>query len=233
MLALREVFLIVVAVLIAIGLESMWQDRQDRGEERELLEALHEEMSTNATELQRWIDLHEMVRSSGAELLGTVRAGLPGRTIEVPDTLISDIIRTPTYQPQLSVLETALSSGSIRLIRNVNLRRGLDAWTRELEEAQEEEQKGLHFVESQLIPCLLGIVDLEPAQESLVEFAEAHGPGLSIPVRSGSASTLRVDPILPNLLTRRIFFSKFVLTGLRTMQLSTDDIIERIEGELR
>ena len=232
-LALREVFLIVVAVLIAIGLESLWQDHQDRGEERELLEALHEEMEANSVELQRWINLHEMVRSSAANLLETVRAVSPGTEVPVPDTLISDIIRTPTYQPQLSVLETALSSGSIGLLRNVTLRRDLDGWSRGLEEAQEEERKGLQFVESHLIPHLLVTVDLEAAQESLVEFAAAHSAGRPAPPRSGATSVLRTGSLLPNLLARRIFFAGFAMAELRVLQTSMDRIIEGIEEELR
>jgi hypothetical protein len=232
-LALREVLLIVVAVLIAIGLESQWQDSQDRGEERELLEALREEMEANSMELQRWINLHEMVRSSAANLLEAVRTVSPGTEFPVADTLISDIIRTPTYQPQLSVLETALSSGSIGLLRNVDLRRNLDGWSRGLEEAQEEERKGLQFVESQLVPHLLGAVDLEAAQESLVEFAEAHSAGRPVPPRSSSTSVLRTDSLLPNLLARRIFFAGFAMAELRVMQTSIDRIIEGIEQELR
>jgi hypothetical protein len=232
-LALREVLLIVVAVLIAIGLESQWQDSQDRGEERELLEALREEMEANSMELQRWINLHEMVRSSAANLLEAVRTVSPGTEFPVADTLISDIIRTPTYQPQLSVLETALSSGSIGLLRNVDLRRNLDGWSRGLEEAQEEERKGLQFVESQLVPHLHGAVDLEAAQESLVEFAEAHSAGRPVPPRSSSTSVLRTDSLLPNLLARRIFFAGFAMAELRVMQTSIDRIIEGIEQELR
>lgn len=230
--SLREVLLIVVAVLIAIGLESLWQDRQNRREERDLLEALHEEMETNSAELQRWINLHEMVHASATELLQAVRTATPGSIIQVPDTLISDIIRTPTYQPQLSVLGTALSSGSIELLRNVNLRRELDAWSRGLDEAQEEEVKGLQFVEGQLIPHLLSVVDLEPAQRSLVEFAEAHSAGAPLPARTGSVSNLKADLLLANLLSRRIFFADFAIAELRVMQTTISGIIQGIRRQL-
>ncbi|MBN1459023.1 MAG: hypothetical protein JXA57_05770 [Armatimonadetes bacterium] len=232
-LALREVFLIVISVLIAIGLDSLWQDRQDRRGERELLEALHNEMELNSRELERWISLHGRVHSSSAELLRMVRATGPGGTIQVPDTLISDIIRTPTFQPELSVLQTALSSGSIALVQNVNLSRELNRWSRSLEEAQEEELKGLHFVEEQLVPHLLRVVDMEPAQRSLVEFSEAHSLGASIPPRSRSSSDVRADPPLANLLARRIFYADFAVTELRVVQTTIAEILEALDRELR
>jgi len=232
-LALREVTLIVFAVLIAIGLESMWQGRQDRAEEADLLGALHEEMEANSRELERWITLHEMVDLSATELLRLSRAASPGTFISVHDTLLSDIIRTPTYQPQLSVLEAALNSGTIQLLRNLQLRWDLEGWPRGLEEAQEEELKALQFVESQLLPYLFGAVDLEPAQTSLLEFVEAHSAGMPIPARTDSSSNLRIEPLFLNLLARRSFYAGFAIAELRVIQASTEEIRATIQEELR
>ena len=72
--AVREVVLIVVGVLIALSLEGLWQDRNERIAERSLLLGLTNEFVDNSRALSSTVGGHHRIVASAEEFIAQVEA---------------------------------------------------------------------------------------------------------------------------------------------------------------
>ena len=126
---LAEGAVIVVSILLALFAEAWWSDRSDRAAELDLLTALHAELSSNRTAVEQQLRDIDTARFRLESLLRMTPADIAAIP---PDSLVPHV-RTPvfrSYTTELAVgeLNAAVSSGSLSLIRNRELRSSLAAY---------------------------------------------------------------------------------------------------------
>jgi hypothetical protein len=228
--SLREVGLIVAGVLIALGLEAAWQYRVDRADERDLLDALASEFHENTIALDRWIGLHQQVASGVEGLIDHLESASEGTTVSVPDSLVGMIGRSPTFDPELNMLDAAVSSGRISLVRSAEVQRALASWSRSLADAQEEEQRAAEQLYRELLPLLGEATDIGRAYAWLsqdVRDVMRGGPGIE---RLQSSAPMRVDQRLVNALWVRHRLTRSAENELQILRAYLDEVLALISG---
>ena len=230
--SLREVSLIVLAVLIALGLEATWLYRLDRIDEREVLVGLLVELGENASRLQTSLSTHQRIDGAAEHFLAALEDVPTMGTVLIHDSVLGEVIRAPTYLPLRASLDAALSSGQIELIRSGEVQRSLASWSRLAAEALEEEQDARQFVSDQLLPALYQSGDLGPTFQTFVEATERRSE-TGILAYGDAASAIAVSAELINLLWRRRFYAATALTALSNLDSRLQATAELVEAELR
>lgn len=133
--ALGEILLVVVGILIALQLNLLKEERNQRRQEVQTLEQLRDEFTSNLVQLDEKISMRESMMRSALQLL----AYHDDTTLVVPDSVEIFIARTtvsPTFDP---VTNDLITSGRLYLISNMALRRKLSTWSSEVVQVTEEE----------------------------------------------------------------------------------------------
>ncbi len=229
--AVREVLLIVLGVLIALSLDALWEYRVDRAAERDLLRGLHGEFSENAGALDRWIELHQGVAASTAAFLARIEPVPEGAMVSVADSLIADLGRTPTFDPELNSLDAALSSGQIALLRSVQTQRALASWSRALADAQEEEQRAADQAYREFLPLLGEATRMGPAVTWLVEDVRSVMRGEERGPRPTTSSLVEADTRLINALWVRYRLTRSAENELQILRASLEDLLGLLEQD--
>ena len=124
-----EFAVIVLGVLVALGLESTWQARQDRVREAELIQDLTGEFRANRDRL-----LADIERN--AALFATAQAleALPPSS-PVPGDL-GGSFGIQRFEPLDGVLQSTIQTGDLGLLLDPTLRAGLAGWPARVREAE-------------------------------------------------------------------------------------------------
>jgi len=156
----EEVVSIVIGILLALAANAGYQYLADRASEREMLRALRGEFAADVTELGA--DQSYRTRKLAAiDLLTVVRTGTA--KIPPPDTLanaLQEILDYRFYTASHPVLDDALMTGRLELIRSDDLRQALMVFGQARSRIGVIEQREREFVASQLEPYLGGQLDL-------------------------------------------------------------------------
>lgn len=230
-LAFREFALIVVGVLVALALESAWQDRAERAAERELLSGLLAEFARNAESLDRWIGFHQEISTAAKDLAGYLDRSPDGQTVSVPDSLIALLAPTPTYDPEVNSLDAALSSGQISIIRSADVQRALANWTRLLGDAQEEEGRSATQAHRELFPLLGAATRFGPAFSWVVKDVGDSMSGRARGPKPSTSSDVVASRALANALWVRHMHSEGAANELGLLKIGLMEAIALLEGE--
>ena len=124
---LRELSVIVLAVLIALGVDAAWEVRQEKFQELQHLEALGDDFEANNRRLAGTITDFNLTMGAAQEILMVVQ----GLSSPTPDSLLA-LIRTMgngyRFEPQTAALQDLTTSGGLRILRDAELRRELSAF---------------------------------------------------------------------------------------------------------
>lgn len=135
-----ELGVIVVGILIALGVDTWWQQRQDRGVERESLAAVHTEFQENHARYGEAIRTHQEI----VQAVVTVLAASPEDcNDELAETLQVAVYRWQTFDPATGETELLLASGRLALIRDADLRRRLASWSSLVSDLVEDEVRAV------------------------------------------------------------------------------------------
>ncbi|MFC1574753.1 hypothetical protein ACFL5A_02140 [Gemmatimonadota bacterium] len=225
--AMREVALIVMGVLIALGADSAWQYRQDRLEEKEILQSIRGEMLGDTLQLQWRILMHRGIDVTVERILADWEAA--GSPVTIPDSILIQLFRRPTFQPTLSALEASLASGRFNLIQNPRLREALAGWPRDVADAAEDEIQGRALFETQVLPRLFENTNAVPIQILHAVSNQAQDPDSW--VWPGSETEIHVDQEIANHLARRRFFGMEGYKDLELLQARLWAIVAMIDRE--
>ena len=80
---LAEGLLIVVSILVAFSIDAWWQERQDRVEEKRILNALRDEFLVNAEKIPYYMKGHQLSADFSAEMIQALHEAGPGGEIAV------------------------------------------------------------------------------------------------------------------------------------------------------
>jgi hypothetical protein len=139
--AVGEILLVVIGILIALQLNLLKEERNQRRQEVQTLEQLRDEFTSNLVQLDEKISMRESMMRSALQLL----AYHDDTTLVVTDSVETFIARTtvsPTFDPVTNDLITA---GRLYLISNLALRRKLSTWSSEVVQVTEEEVSWIHM----------------------------------------------------------------------------------------
>jgi hypothetical protein len=121
--AIGEIILVVIGILIALQINNWNENRKTSIREQALLTGLKQELTANLQELNRIIEVNQK-RNDGAHKLVSVLS--PKKTtlsdVEISQLWYNALAREAVYKPSLGVLNEAISTGSLSIIKNIALR---------------------------------------------------------------------------------------------------------------
>jgi hypothetical protein len=157
---IAEITVVVAGVLIALALNSWWQNRQQLQGEQRLLAALLDEFTSNQQRLAEIVAFHEDVKSTARTLIGI--STTPGSTsADSADVLLANVTWWTSYTTlESTVLDAAVQDGRLGLIRTDSLRRLLTDWRSQVQSAgAQSTQEYSHYADVWL-PLLRAGTDL-------------------------------------------------------------------------
>jgi hypothetical protein len=155
-----EGVVIVGSILLAFGIDALWEALRERDEARSAVVALTSDFEAAERGLDRFRGGTErtiIAIDSVADLLRD-RAG----PVEVPARLLAWVVRTPTLSPPTGALDALLNSGRLTQLNAPELERALAAWPSRSSMLGSRAELALGFVTDQLLPTLGRNTDIEP-----------------------------------------------------------------------
>ncbi len=132
--AITEVALIVVGILIALGVNSWWEERLAREAEISYLEALQLDFHSNRESLEAAIENQENVIREGDEVLRMIKIGLTESSSEEFFSRVGNkLYFFPTWTPVTGTYDDLINSGRLLYIENGQLRNELSEFRRSLQ----------------------------------------------------------------------------------------------------
>ena len=150
---LIEGVVIVASILLALAADAWWDSVQERAVERRILGAIRAEFETNLEILAKTRRSHRLALSATQTVISASQ--LDSFDADDPEASIpSRVISTPHYNPANGALATAIGSGQIGLIGNIELRNRLAGWDAIISDLIIDEQTRRDFVTHELRPAL-------------------------------------------------------------------------------
>jgi len=149
-----EGVVIVGSILLAFGIQAWWDERQERAEERQALQALSGDFEAADSDLEAQVLVIDSAAVAAAAILALVGPGADESYADSLAVLIPQIIRRPVFQPPMGTLEALLGSGDLRLITNDTLKAALASFPSHLAGMTLTQGYGSEVVFSHLIPYL-------------------------------------------------------------------------------
>lgn len=226
---IAEGSIIVVSILLAFSIDAWWQERVEKKESDALVRALHADFTVSQKHLREWAAGNERVLHAASEFLHQIRERPIGEQLEVRQEWLIAAVSAPTYDPTDTSLKTAVATGQIELIRDLELRDALALWRQQLEDTREDELLIREIVVHQLVPALSRHVRLGQA----FEFDKMTGWFVGRDeVKIDAGSTISVASDIEGALAERIFYTHFVVEGLNAIYETQGLILMHLEEEL-
>lgn len=135
---LSETLVVVLGVLIALGLNDYWTDRQERALELQYLTRIHEDVITDAEVIDSWYGEKLQTKVHALEVIAPIVNGLEPVPGDI-DSFFRDVIdggiggTSSTRWFTRTTIEDLKSTGNLRLIRDVDLRRNIARYYHDFE----------------------------------------------------------------------------------------------------
>jgi len=126
--ALAEVTLIVAGVLIALAVDSWWEDKREREAEISYLEALKRDFLTSRESLESSIKEHQDIINVGDEILKLINAGLSDESSGEFFSQFDNLYQFRTWAPDTGTYDDIINSGRLLYIQNTQLRKELSGF---------------------------------------------------------------------------------------------------------
>ena len=224
---LIEAGVIVASILLAFGIDAWWEDRQTYHWQISQLTELRNEFVENQEQLSSIAENHDAIASYVQAI--AEKGGLQGvgEKVTLDGNELSALITWRTSDITTGSLDTLLASGRLSDIQNGDIRRALAAWPTRVSDAQEDESLARDFIESIVVPGLLGDGVLTPAYR-----------GRRYPGRQPQAGfdkqthTVEVTTELIELATIRSVHSSMAGGSIRSLELEARRVLELLDAEL-
>jgi hypothetical protein len=144
--AIGEIVLVVIGILIALSINNWNEQRKTNKREQNLLSALKQEFIHNQRELQTVIEINRNNIEGAGEFASI---------LSPKETMLSDLEiakywdkafrQEAIFRPSLGVLNEAISSGNLSIIKNTELRNMLSSFDAELQQLRKQEETVFDF----------------------------------------------------------------------------------------
>jgi hypothetical protein len=197
--ALGEVILVMIGILLALQVNNWNENRKDRIKEQAVLQELHKDFSQN-------LEAFQIVKQ---RQLSTLNSGdIVFRNLDKLHLEASrdSVFRNATsmfggypYHPSNGVVESLINSGAFSLIRNDTLRKYLVSWQDVLTDYTQHVEIDLHLWSTMIEPYVI-----------------QHGDFLNL--ASQKNKDLLTDPVFLNMLVRKQFFQRNIVSAIQGEQ---------------
>jgi len=226
---LTEGVVIVASILLALGMDAWWSERDaDREAHRELAVVLVELHEARA-EIELMGFWHDRLGHGMASLAEALEAGRQALVV-VDDTVLAGAVLFPVTDPPLTILEAFLGSGHLERLGDTKLRRRLAAWRAQVDDQRNDEFRARNFEDSEFAPYLRTEVEMAIAQNAATSLwlagRDSVPPGVGEPVRLPSNRRLE------NLVARQVAWYRLTSSQSRAVLADLDALLELITAEL-
>lgn len=198
--AIGEIILVVIGILIALYINNWNEERKDKIKEQALLKEIHKDFKKNLRQF------NSMVSTHSKSLAGAIQFQ---KYIDHPNPLaVKDSIgkyyflafNSVSFNPSNGVVESLISSGEYKLIRNDTLRNYLISWKDVVQDYVEEEQVLTNFWFEKIEPLIIESGDFT---------------NLSSPKNFKLITTTQFK----NLTARQVFYLKNIMSSIKNEPL--------------
>ena len=218
-----EGVVIVGSILLAFGIEALWNERQERRDEREAIAQLSTDFQANAVRLAGIKMTHEQALAASYEILAL--AGLGGQPKGTQSTaeLVLHSLRAWTYDPALGGINSLVQSGRLGILRNDALRVAVAGWPDIVEDLNEDERYESTFLFERLSPYLM-------TKGVMFDMLAANGrlDGI-VPTPGADLALLISDPFYLEQVSWRVNSLRNVLRELETVEATIQRILQLLE----
>lgn len=151
-----EIFLVVVGILIALGINNWNQDRLNSEKETVIVANIHQEFKENRKQLDEVFQNHKRAHTSSGKIISLFPIESKP-TQEILDSLSVYLFYSYggyTFNPSSSSIDALTSTSSFDIIENDSLRNLLISWDKLVEDYQEEEQNSRAYTWDQYDPFM-------------------------------------------------------------------------------
>lgn len=158
--AIGEIVLVVIGILIALQINNWNTVNTQRTKNIQLSERLLIETKSNLNELGKEMDEFENSISSILTMLHLMGEDYTQKDTELVDSLLFNILSSPTYYFNNSVLNEALSTGQVASFDNDSLKNLIYSIPKVIETVKFRESNIDHDLNNNLIPFLYNNISL-------------------------------------------------------------------------
>ena len=223
--AIAEVALIVTGILVALAVNSWWEDRLERQAETSYLEALNSDFQNNRESLAAAIEEQKNVISEGDQVLRLIKDGLNEETSgEFFSKVSNKLYFFFFWTPITGTYDDLVNSGRLLYIQNSQLRIEMSEFQRSLERIRQMERLQTETFYARQSPFLSEYQD-----KNYGNWSEAYQP----PVSPYSVDTAPFETLeYWNLVVEWNYIHADIISNYRRGLAACDHIIELIEIEL-
>jgi len=138
--AIAEVALIAVGVLIALAVDSWWEDRTMRAAELEYLHSLHADFEANRLELIQQVQEEEQLIALGKQFHKHISSGFSDVTPSELNELVGKFYMFYSWTPITGTYDDMVGSGRLLYLQNATLRSKLSQYGHLLDSVDEYER---------------------------------------------------------------------------------------------
>ncbi|RIV42941.1 MULTISPECIES: DUF6090 family protein [Flagellimonas] len=138
--AIGEIVLVVIGILIALAIDNANEQHIKREKEQVYLVGLKKEFETSQTKLKNLIAVNKKSYEDSKKIIGFMQdqENLPNEE-ELSNLLYNALAFDISYNPNNSLLEEMINSGSLKDLSNPNLRVLLTNWISNIEDITKQE----------------------------------------------------------------------------------------------
>lgn len=223
-----ESLAVVASILLAFAIDAWWTQNLERKKETDLLRGLLADFQAERPALERWVSIADRMAVNNRLLIERLLERSVTGEVVVPDSLVFAAIGAPTYEASTDILDAALSSGGIELIRSLDVRRELAVWRRELLGLSDMEREVRRITNEQVVPAFLATLPLAPYFAGILPWMTAGESPAGLP----GHATLRISSELAGVLALRRFRQDLATTHLTDLLASLDRLVGLLEKAL-
>jgi hypothetical protein len=230
-----EVVLIVIGILIALSIDNWNEDRKNLVREQELLIQLKKDYNANLAQLNEKIQMRESIIGACKTVMSAIDSPV-GQDRDSVISQLSVLLLDPTFDP---VQDDLINSGSIRLIRNQQLRSLLTNWSSDVAEVQDIEKGWQKLLIEELVPCYIGLGVSRDAVNSFwastdwyLDKKAAHSIFLKDSKLSPQVEKVLQDPKLEGILSIAVLYNYSGNIQSYTLRNRIVEILALVDGEI-
>lgn len=135
---LIEGSVIVVSILLAFGIDAMWDEYKERREEQEVLAALKSEFEINLTEIETVMEFHNLARETVDEMIGLTDDEIRASTQKRRSEWVVNMCNPWSFYPVLGTTQALIGAGKLDVLEDRRLRDALTTFLFLVEDSIED-----------------------------------------------------------------------------------------------